>query len=94
MSQKLVEAAVLYNITRLQGQDIIPELRQAVASGLEGRECSPEIGERLALMLEGLVVQSGNLCWNQFERMIGFDANLTVSDYRILENELLYIVVE
>lgn len=85
---------MLYNVTRLQGQDVMPELREQALTVLEGRTPDPEIRERVFRIIEGIVVQAGNLCWNQFVRMIGPDENLTVSDYRILENELLYIVVE
>ena len=94
MTDKLVEAAVLYNVTRLQGQDIMPELRQATLSALTERSCEPELRDRIYRLIEGMVIQSSNLCWDQFERIIGHDENLIVSDYRILDNELLYIVVE
>jgi len=72
----------------------MPEIQQATTAALSERNCEPELRDRIYRLIEGMVIQSSNLCWDQFERIIGHDENLLVSDYRILDNELLYIVVE
>lgn len=91
---KIVEAAVYYNVARLQGQNYMPEAKSAVMVGLAERGCPPEVQERLFRFFSGMVMQSGNLCWDQFVGIIGYDENLALVDLKILNDELLYLVVE